>query len=510
MSKAKTAAAAGLSVVKAIGGDAYATAISQAKARLDGYVNLITGLGTNRDKVGYSTFAPPDVISFEQAAQMYHGYDFARIGVDAIVDDALRKGYTLTRKVDDDETDDAGGADEDAETLRRLCDSMDVLGVVERTAKWGRSQGRGGILLGLDGAGSPETPYDVDANPGRLQWVESLEARDYSPYELGTDLRPAKWLLNADTVDRASVVHDSRIIEFGGIVTGRRERMRHHYADHSVLQPAIETLRDAGTNWQSFVHLLSDASQGVYKIKHLFDLITAGDTDTLHTRMELIDMSRSVARSIMVDADTEDFQRVATTFAGLPEAMDRTWQRIAAAFQMPVTRFMGISSAGLNSTGSGEADNWNNQVAAYQRLTLRSPLQDLVNLIAISNGLGDGWVVGFPPLRELSAAEQETVKTQAFARWRSGVEAGVLLAEEVAIHAYSGNPDAWTTDPTIDLELRKKLLDIETGKLEDEADNPTPDPIPPPSPFGTTDDPTPPPADDAPPSEPEDDEDDEA
>src|SRR5690606_24962442 len=100
--------------------------------------------------------------------------------------------------------------------------------------------------------------------------------------------------------------------------------------------------------------LMSDASQGVYKIKGLMSIIEGGNVDALRTRFQEVDKLRSILNSILLDADGEEYSKVATPLTELGNIIDRFQQNVASAAGMPVTEIFGRSAAGMNATGEND------------------------------------------------------------------------------------------------------------------------------------------------------------
>ncbi len=68
--------------------------------------------------------------------------------------------------------------------------------------------------------------------------------------------------------------------------------------------------------------------------------------------------------------------------------MVRTFLQVAAgAADIPVTRLLGQSPAGLSATGDSDTRNYYDMIAARQELDLRPQLERLDRLIAHSEGL---------------------------------------------------------------------------------------------------------------------------
>jgi hypothetical protein len=206
---------------------------------------------------------------------------------------------------------------------------------------------------------------------------------------------------------------------------------------------------------------------GVYKLKGLHSALTNKQHKALETRMELLDMSKSIARAVMVDADSESYDRVAVSFAGIPEVLDRMMQRLSAATDgIPVSILMGRSAAGMNATGDLDLDSWHGKVGNYQAKELEPRVKRLCWLLSLAKDspmrgqpLKD-LMVQWHPLRVASAKEvAETNKIQAEAD-NIYITAGVTTSEAIAIARFGRGEFSTTDVPKVDvkaLEAQQKL-----------------------------------------------------
>jgi hypothetical protein len=193
-----------------------------------------------------------------------------------------------------------------------------------------------------------------------------------------------------------ALIHESRLITFPGERTEWLTKIQHRFWDNSVLVKPFEALRNAGATWQAIEALTQDAHQGVFKIKGLWNkiisdakqgqdtqssLLSTGPSGLLLTRIRLLDYMRSVARSIAIDKDDEEFERHTTSFAGLPDLSDRAWLRVAAAAHMPVMLLTGEDPKGLGATGSAQLQLWFARTAASQRQICEPRLLRLLRIL---------------------------------------------------------------------------------------------------------------------------------
>ena len=91
--------------------------------------------------------------------------------------------------------------------------------------------------------------------------------------------------------------------------------------------------------------------------------------------------------NLLLLGDGETWSRQSIDFAGLPE-MVRTFLQVAAgAADIPVTRLLGQSPAGLSATGDSDTRNYYDMIAARQELDLRPQLERLDALLLRSAGV---------------------------------------------------------------------------------------------------------------------------
>ena len=51
----------------------------------------------------------------------------------------------------------------------------------------------------------------------------------------------------------------------------------------------------------------------------LIEMISAGNDEVMQRRMGLVDVSRGVARSLVMDAELEEYEQIGAQFTGVPE-----------------------------------------------------------------------------------------------------------------------------------------------------------------------------------------------
>lgn len=323
-----------------------------AQMRMDSWYNGVTGFGTTRDKTTYGRVVGDTYLTDVELANLYHHSDMAARMVDIVPDQVWRKGCEIRT--------------EDAALDEIIAEKMDNLGLERRMAdgmRWGRCFGGGAVLVGADDGQDASKPL----NPERasdIKYLYDFDRRYLWPLTYYTAPghqklgQPETYLVTNQNAGASSqiVVHESRLILFGGATTGREERLLLNSWDASILQRGHEALRQFDTAWKSVEILLTDAHQSVMKVSGLAEIIAApGGMEAMQRRGMLTDMYRSVLRAIVVDADSnESLEREGVAFDSIPQTLDKIMLRLAASVPMPVTMLMGQSPAGMNATGESD------------------------------------------------------------------------------------------------------------------------------------------------------------
>ena len=416
--------------------------------RLDGWLNALTGLGTRaRDKAVSGVFAREGQVDDETLEALYEESDVARTIVDAVPEAMFREGFSVE-------------CSEEGFDAAALTGAVEALGLREKFVDalcWERVFGGSALVLGLDDGRRPDEPLDVKSLRA-LRFVNVLDKRDVFPIAWHNDPRESRfglpsvyrvhYVLRGAAIARepdrtgqvGSVeVHASRLVIFGGARVTTRSRLRRNGWGVSLLSRCYAPMRAFAQNWLSVENILTDASQGVFKMRGVIEALSQQGSQYVETRMRLLDMSRSVARAIVVDADNEEFSRRDTSLSGLPELLDRTAQRLASAARMPLTVLMGVSAAGLNATGEGDSRNWHDAVAAERSVSVLPEMRRVLGLLLASREgptkgvVPKAWEIVFPPLWTPSDLEDAQASAARSSSDVALINAGVVLPEEVAL-----------------------------------------------------------------------------
>lgn len=441
--------------------------------RLDSIMNVFTGLGDAlHDRTKSNIFEPNRRLGDGEMSALYNDEPIGRLICELPGFDALRKGFTVVVK-DDNEGEDIGAQVKDY--LTRL----EVVSALAMGNDFDRAFGGAGVWVGLDdGATAASEPVNVN-NVKSVLFLRVLDRRRLRPWKIDDDTRsptynkPILWAVMPEEVFAADpesakglqpveLVHASRLIIFPGRNVSDDRKARNGGWGDSIFQACLNSLEHNATAWQTLAVLVTKASQGVIKVKDLAVMATSSDQGAVEARFRLLKMGRSVVRDLVIDAE-ESYEQTAPNFGNLPDVLYLCMFEVASAVQIPVTRLFGMSPAGMNATGESDARNWEDVVEALQTLRLEPRLRQLIDLVFLAKDGPTGGVpaesyeIAWEPLRQMTAAEQATLRKTVAETDAIYIDKEVLSPEEVAINRFRA--DGWSAETAVDLEVRQALLE---------------------------------------------------
>jgi uncharacterized protein len=469
---------------KLVRGD-IATKELMQRVHNDGWLNALTGIGNpsfDKRHIANSVLTL-DLLSQMDCEIIWRSDDMAAKAIEKIPDEMIRQGWDIQVEDDDDR---AMG-----EEMVDWAEDFDLDGKAREAFEYARAYGGSGTFLGADDGQKDLTqPLDIDRIK-TFQWANVLTPLELFPriwygdphapkYGEPMIYRIQRFVFGgavetgfSEKIFEMPLVHESRIIRVDGIRVSRRHlRERNGWGD-SVLMRALQVISDFQQAFAGTAVLVSDFAQAVFKIKDFADLISANDMGTLQARAQIIEMSRSVARALMIDKD-EEFERKATPVAGLDKLLEQISLRLASTLDMPVTLLMGQSPAGLNATGDMDARWFYDRVKAMQKRKLGPYLKRALQLaFRAKKGPTGGhepkkWTIQFYPLWQLRSDEEAKRRLAVAQADQVYIQSQVLSPEEVAASRFGGAQ--YDGDNTvIDLDSRSQIQ-----KLDPEDPRPGP------------------------------------
>lgn len=254
-----------------------------------------------------------------------------------------------------------------------------------------------------------------------------------------------------------------RLEIFQGVITTDQQFLRNKGWGDSIFRRIMEVLTKFDTAWGSVMTLLQDASQGVYKLNGLNEVLGSDQDVSLADRFRAIDLAKSVFKAIALDAENEDYQRIATPLTEMADVIEKAMIRMAAAAGMPVTVLFGDSPSGLNATGASDMRNYYDTIRADQKFSLGPAYERIYTRLLAQPGSPTGGDVPenlrivWPSLWQMSPTEEAGLYQMLSQADAGNVASGILDPREAAIHR-AQSATRWGF-PRIDVGVRQEVLE---------------------------------------------------
>ena len=428
-------------------------------ARADGLVNVLTGMGTGRDKSQYTSSTPIVFIGQEELENLYSEWIPKRI-VDIVAEQSTRKGFKVLFGGE-------GAAAEEVVGIEQVIEDLYILENLGLASKNARLFGGAVILLYINDGRSADQPVNY-ANIRSVEGMEVLDRWQIAPVineESLYDYSKATYyqIISGDLIRQPQLakIHKDRILRFDGEWLPYRIRQRNYGWGMSTLQSVYDSFRFYSTGISSAATLLTEFDIFVHKIRGLASMLSAGKEREVRDRLVVNDMSKSIYRGYAIDAEKEELDFISRNFGGIGEILEKLRIDIIGASQIPHTILFGESPGGLGSTGRSEERDFAKHLGDYQASHYKRPLQQLMTMIMMSkegptNGqVPDSWRIKFNDLFELNEREKADVRARVAAVDGRYVQLGILHPKEVAEARYGGSE--WSMELTLDPSLPREL-----------------------------------------------------
>lgn len=372
----------------------------------DRLVNLVTSMGTAKDKAGAAAYYVNEMTQ-QQALAAYRSDWIARKVIDIPAFDMIREGRHWQAKGPEIEA-------LEAEEAR-----LQVWPKLAKALKLARLYGGSAIILGL-GDPNPAEPLDVNrVGKDGLGFIHVASRYEIGAGQINRDAGSPQWGEPLDYTMSSSSggqlkLHPSRVIPFVGSEVPDLA-FSQGWGD-SVLQVMDEAVKNAGLAAGGIAQLLQEAKVDVFKIPNF--MANVGDEayrQKVLDRVALAQQSKSIVNGLLMDSE-EEWSQKQINFAQLPEVLRLYLQIAAGAADIPATRLLGQSPDGMNATGESDLRNYYDRLAAEQEVYLRPRLERLDEVL-IRSALGSRPPevhFAFAPLWQISEKERADIfKTKA-------------------------------------------------------------------------------------------------
>lgn len=385
-------------------------------------------------------------------SELYVEHGIIQTLIDQPVDDGFRKGIKIkTDQLSEDEIAELQAYIENENTLTTIAQGM----------KWARLYGGGGVLV-ITGQ-NPSAPLK------ELKQGDTFELKSVDMWELFfdkqnvaggyDDISPFFKGSNTHFNYYGHNVNASRVLIAQGKEAPSFVRPRLRGWGMSEIERMVRSFNSYLKNSEVIFELLDEAKIDVYKIEGFNSSLASREgTTKIQTQLQMANQLKSFLNAVVMDKNDE-YEQKQMSFSGLGEMLTQVRQGIASDLKMPITKLFGVSSAGFSS-GEDDIENYNSMVESEVRTKAKPIITSVLRLVCQSLfGINPkDLTIEFPPLRVLSAEQDENVKNSTYNRFSSYYSQGMLTDKEYA-------------------ELVKKhdLIDIDTEVLQGKRDAVVPD-----------------------------------
>jgi phage-related protein (TIGR01555 family) len=379
----------------------------------DSLQNLVSGLGTDRDKATFSTFTG-NLLGRPELLNMYTSDWIAGTIVDAPADDMTREWRSWK------------AGKRHLKSIETSEKQLNVVQVVNRCLKQARLYGGSALLIGT-GDPDPSKPLDPESvQKGGIKYLHSLSRWEIFAGDLDRDPvsptfgEPTMYQLTAGGAADPSLassfgpvlIHPSRIVRFQGI-----QQLELTWSidgwGHPILQRVYDAVRNAASVTSNIASLAYEAKVDIIKIPGLTQNVSNPEyRNKLLARLALAQRGKSINSALLMDA-LEEWDQKQLHFAGYPEVIAKFMEIAAGAANMPVTRLLGKSPTGLNSTGEADLRHYYDTLSSKQKTEMGPALNRLDQVLIRHAGAkpSDVWYE-WNPLWQMSDREKAAVAMQ--------------------------------------------------------------------------------------------------
>lgn len=249
---------------------------------------------------------------------------------------------------------------------------------------WGNVYGGCGLVINVDDGRKPNKPLNMDTiKRDGLRFIRPVDAQFLRPRIICHDA----WQENYGYPDTYSIahsateVHHTRVIRFNGLALPLQGRRRNGYWGKSLIEHIGAALRNAAAIQQGVGTIIEEASVDTLSVSNLMDLVSSPEgTKALEQRLGLMKLQKSINRMAIIDTE-ETLANTQQQFINLDAITQQYLAIVAAAADVPVTRMLGTSPGGFDSTGSGDLINYYDAIHAKQEIDLKPKLEKLDEIV---------------------------------------------------------------------------------------------------------------------------------
>ncbi|WP_457659671.1 anti-CBASS protein Acb1 family protein [Sinorhizobium medicae] len=347
----------------------------------DSLTNMVASLGTSRDKAAANVYSMP-MLTDEELLNAYRGAWLPKKIVDIPAFDSIRAWRDWQAKKPQIEA-------IEAEEKR-----LNLMGKLLETRIKARLWGGAAMVIGT-GDQDLTQPLDVERiGKSGLKYLTVMSRRHLTAGEIERD--PAsEWygkpkLYQLKSADGMQVdIHPSRLVIFNGNPPPDDELVSTTYAGwgDSVLLSVVDAIKQADGTAANIASLVFEAKVNVIRIPDFMqNLGNAEYRAKILERYTLAATAKGINGDLLLDKE-EEYEQKTASFATLPDILMSFLQIVSGAADIPATRLLGQSPAGMNATGESDLRNYYDRLQAMQTVEM-TPAMTRLDECIIRSALG--------------------------------------------------------------------------------------------------------------------------
>jgi hypothetical protein len=372
----------------------------------DGFENLLTGMGTSKDPLTHTNFVRGNslTLNYSLISAIYAQNWLASAVVDVPVNDMTRSFIELNMEDEEKE-----------EVIHDALKRLKVKSKFNQALKWAGAYGGSVIIMMVNDGKDLSVPLSVETvRSNGLQNLIVLDRWHITAGPINTDLLNKNFgLPDYYQVNRnGQQIHHTRVLRFDGEVKSIEDFERQGYWGNSVFEKGYQAISNSQTVSLEIAAMTKESNIDVYKIKGLNEMVAMGPEGeaAVTKRLTVAHQLKSYINGIALDAD-DDYEKKSNTFSGLAELDDRFLLKVAGAAQIPLSKLLGKTDAGLNGNGEGDLKNYYDNISGRQEVELTDSLQLILNIIHVAEfGEFDNVDFSFCPLYQMSQEQEANIK----------------------------------------------------------------------------------------------------
>lgn len=374
----------------------------------DSLTSMTSRMGTDRDKAATVFYTQP-LVPDEQLIAAYRGSWLPRKIVDIPALDSCRKWRNW-------QAEEAAIEKIEAEEKR-----LNVKGKVLEAMKKARLFGGAALYIGT-GDSDPSKPLNVERiGVGGIRSLTVILRKHLTAGEIERDPesdlygKPKSYTLQ-DRYGRQVIIHPSRLVLFNGAMVPDDDYSAQQGWGESVLTATLDAIKNADSTAGNIASLVFEAKIDIIKVPQFSQNIgNSAYEDAVLRRYSLANTIKGINGTLILDSE-EEYESKSASLGGLTDILMAFMQIVSGAADIPVTRLLGQSPAGMNSTGTSDMKNYHDRIQSMQELEL-SPAMFTLDECLIRSAVGSrdpGVHYVWAPLEQMSEKEKADIfKTKA-------------------------------------------------------------------------------------------------